>query len=85
MDHWTVSPAGAALLDRPLKVYTTEQVAEILSTTRQYIYELARTDPTFPACRIGRGYRFEEEALRAWLQGPGHRLAGGWKHASRTD
>lgn len=80
MISWDLTEERKPQEQPPLRILTTEQVCELMQCTRQHLYEVIRCDPTFPATRFGRGYRFDEQRLREWMRGPGYQLAGGWKH-----
>ena len=61
----------AAASIKPLLV--AEQVEPILQVSKQRIYEMARCG-IFPAgvvVRLGRQVRFDEDALKIWLQSGG--------------
>lgn len=51
---------------------TLYQAAELLHTSERRVRELASRG-SLPACRIGRAYRFDPEALRAWIAKGGQR------------
>lgn len=51
-----------------LRLLTANQVAQMLCVTVSYVYALARRDE-IPAIRIGHYWRFDKEAIQAWLTG----------------
>ena len=60
------------------QILVAEEVAEILRVGTQRVYELCRTDPTFPVIRVGeRQYRFAADAVRRWLEAGGSHVVGG--------
>jgi excisionase family DNA binding protein len=52
----------------PTKLMTAKEVAAILCVTVPYVYVLCRKRE-IPCLRIGHYWRFDNEAIRAWLQG----------------
>jgi excisionase family DNA binding protein len=51
-------------------ILTTDEVASLLRTTRSTVYEMIRQG-TIPAQKVGRAYRFSQEAVLAWLRAEG--------------
>ena len=59
------------------KIVNAVKVAEFLDVNVQRVYELCRTDPSFPHIRIGeRQYRFSLDALERWVQSGGSNSGG---------
>lgn len=58
------------------------EVADVLRVGTQRVYELCRTDPTFPVIRLGeRQFRFDEAAVLRWLANGGS-IKGGKSNES---
>lgn len=59
------------------RILVATEVAELLRVSTQRVYELCRTDSTFPVIRLGeRQFRFAEEEVTRWLVAGGSRLEG---------
>lgn len=59
------------------KIINATDVAQLLNVSVQRVYELCRSDPSFPHIRIGeRQYRFSIDALEKWVQGGGSKKGG---------
>ena len=59
------------------KILTAREVAKFFGVNIQRVYELCRTDPSFPHIRIGeRQYRFSLDALERWVQSGGSNSGG---------
>lgn len=55
------------------QILIADEVAEILRVDRQRVYELVRRD-AIPVIRLGdRQYRFDEEAIRLWIETGGNK------------
>jgi excisionase family DNA binding protein len=53
------------------KILIADEVAEMLRVDRQRVYELVRRN-AIPVIRLGeRQYRFDAEAIKAWIAGGG--------------
>lgn len=49
-------------------ILVAEEVASLIRVDRQRVYELCRTDPTFPVILVGqRQYRFSKNSVSKWL------------------
>ena len=57
-----------------LPLRDAEWAACLLAVTKARVYQLAR-EGVLPCVRLGRQIRFDERALRAWVEGGGQRLA----------
>jgi hypothetical protein len=54
------------------KLRTAKEIAEYLDVSIQRIYELCRTDASFPVIVIGqRQYRFSIDAITKWAESGG--------------
>jgi excisionase family DNA binding protein len=54
---------------------TINQTAAYLGCSRDKVYRLLNSDPTFPARRVGGSWRIDPGKLQDWLEaqpGPGH-------------
>lgn len=51
----------------PIKLYTVEELAEILRCERQVVYRLVR-EGSVPHMRVGRLIRFEADAIARWIE-----------------
>jgi excisionase family DNA binding protein len=49
------------------RLLNADEVAERLGMTRGFVYRLARED-RIPHVRLGRTYRFRDEAIARWLE-----------------
>ena len=59
------------------RILVADEVADLLRVDRQRVYELCRTDPSFPVIKLGeRQYRFSSDAIRQWLENGGSNLGG---------
>ena len=56
-----------------MRLLTVEEVAEILGVAVRRTYELARTG-LLPSVRLGRQVRFDEDALRRFIDSGGRTL-----------
>lgn len=57
------------------QILIADEVATMLRVDRQRVYELARRN-AIPVIRLGeRQYRFDAEAIKAWLEGGGSAVA----------
>lgn len=61
-----------------MKLLTAREVAVLLKLKPQRVYELARGGK-IPSVRVGRQVRFDESALRHWIETGGSHLPGGWR------
>lgn len=53
-------------------ILVASEVAEMLRVGTQRIYELCRTDPSFPVIKLGdRQYRWDRNAVLRWLASGG--------------
>ena len=50
-----------------MRYLTPAHVAQMLAVSVKTVSRWALTDPTFPATRLGRTVRIEEQALQRWL------------------
>lgn len=58
-------------------ILVADEVAVLLRVEKQRIYELCRTDSTFPFIRVGqRQYRFSRQAIQRWLESGGSQNGG---------
>lgn len=59
------------------ELLSATEVAELFQVNKQRIYELCRTDPTFPVIRLGqRQYRFPADQLERWVESGGSKQGG---------
>ena len=49
------------------RLLTTEEVADLLAVPKATLYRMRYVGSSPPAIRVGRHLRWEESALRAWL------------------
>jgi excisionase family DNA binding protein len=64
------------------KLWTAAQAAEFLSLGKRRVYQLAGAG-LLPTVWIGRGVRFDPDAIRAFVAQGGQRLAGDGRRAER--
>lgn len=50
------------------EIMTTKEVCDFLKISRLTLYIYIKTKG-LPACKIGRGWRFEKTAIEKWLEG----------------
>jgi len=68
-----------ATLSQELKrLYRVPEVARILDTSEQRVYEMAR-EGVLPVVRMGRQVRIDRLALERFIEGGGQAYPGGWK------
>ena len=60
------------------RLYRVPEVARILDTSEQRVYELIRAG-MLPAVRLGRQVRVDKEALDQFIKNGGMAYPGGWK------
>ncbi len=53
----------------PTKVYTVEEIRQILKISRSSAYRLVHDDPPFPVIYIGKAIRIPKEGFDQWLTG----------------
>lgn len=59
------------------EVLVASELADWLRVDKQRVYELCRTDPTFPFILVGqRQYRFSRQAIHQWLENGGSNKGG---------
>lgn len=60
------------------RLFRVPEVARIMDTSEQRIYELIRAG-MLPAVRLGRQVRVDKEALDLFIKNGGMAYPGGWK------
>ncbi|WP_029423471.1 helix-turn-helix domain-containing protein [Alicyclobacillus macrosporangiidus] len=60
------------------RLLTAQEVSKILGFKEHAVYRMAR-EGILPVVHIGRSIRFDPEKLRAWIDGGGKALPGGWR------
>jgi len=60
------------------RLYRVPEVARILDTTEQRIYEMAR-EGVLPVVKLGRQVRVDRIALEKFIENGGQAYPGGWK------
>ena len=66
------------------KILTAREVAKFFGVNIQRVYELCRTDPTFPSVRFGqRQYRFPFDHIQRWLDAGGYQGGGDSENVKR--
>lgn len=53
--------------ETPIKVYTTEEVCEMLHVARRTLYRYIQ-EGKIESFRIGRGHRFTEDDIKAYMK-----------------
>lgn len=59
-------PVESAAL--PIRLYTTDHLAELLSVSRGVIHQMSSAGELPPAIKIGRRVRYDERDVIAWLE-----------------
>ncbi len=60
------------------RLYRVPEVARIMDTSEQRVYELIRAG-MLPSVRLGRQVRIDREALNEFIKKGGKAYPGGWK------
>jgi excisionase family DNA binding protein len=63
------------------RMWQAPEVADRLDVNRDRVYELTRLD-ILPHIRIGRQYRYDPDAIEAWIARGGEAAPGSWRTQS---
>lgn len=69
-DNWKRKDSRKIYLNNPLELLPISQIVQQCNLSKYAIYELIRSDPTFPAINIGpkKNYRIQPTLLEEWFK-----------------